>query len=259
VRGLIQELKFSPLIIAFLFLTDYATISFASEITNFGLVSYKIGSVQQQISTNISSTTLNIPSGATIIAPKNDSVVPQNFTVMGTAPTDAQVEIKIDGVTKYSLASDSNGYYSQDVSLTPGSHTITIYANEIEGESVDVEVVSGLPVNYPMIESPEDGAKITSRKPQIIGKATANCPICVYAKASPLKIVGIGSSNNSGDFTINLNQDLSSGETQLFVMDTTNNLTSEVNEVAFIDPEGVVFDSVTNNPIRGARVNPIFS
>jgi hypothetical protein len=256
VRRLIQELKFFPLIIAFLFLADYAKISFASNITNFALFSYKIGGSQNQISTNFSSTTLNIPAGATIIAPKNSSVVPQNFTVIGTAPATAQLEIKIDGVTKYSLTSDSNGYYSQEVSVTPapGSYTITIYANEIEGESVEVEVISGNPVNYPEIESPEDGAKITNRKPQIIGKATANCPITVYAKASPIKIVGIGSSNSSGDFTITLNQDLSSGKTQLFVMDTTNNLSSEVNEVTFIDPEGVVFDSMTNSPIRGAQV-----
>ena len=253
-RRLIQELKFLTLIFAFLFLTDYATISFASEITNFALFSYKIGGTPKQISTDLTSTTLNIPSGATIIAPKNSSVVPQNFTVIGTAPATAQLEIKIDGVTKYSLTSDSNGYYSQYVSVTPGSRTITIYANGIEGESVEVEVISGNPVNYPEIESPEDGAKITNRRPQIIGKATANCPISVYAKASQIKIVGVGSSNSSGDFTITLNQDLSSGETQLFVMDTTNNLSSEVNEVTFIDPEGVVFDSVTNSPIRGAQV-----
>jgi len=254
VRRLIQELKFLTLIFAFLFLTDYATISFASEITNFALFSYKIGGIPKQISTDLTSTTLNIPSGATIIAPQNNYVVPQNFTVIGTAPADAQVEMKIDGVTQYSLTSDSNGYYSQDVSVTPGSHTITIYANGIEGESVEVEVVSGLPLNYPEIESPEDGAKITNRRPQLIGKATANCPISVYAKASPIKIVGVGSSNSSGDFTITLNQDLSSGKTQLFVMDTTNNLSSEVHEVTFIDPEGVVFDSVTNSPINGAQV-----
>jgi len=254
VRRLIQELKFLSLIVAFLFLANYEPLSFASEITNFALVSYKIGGNQNQISTNFSSTTLNIPAGATIIAPKNSSVVPQNFTVIGTAPASAQVEIKIDGVTKYSLTSDSNGYYSQEVSVTPGSHTITVYANVIEGESVAVSVVSDLPANYPEIESPDDGTNITNRKPQIIGQATANCPIAVYAKASPIKIVGIGSSNSSGDFTITLNQDLSSGKTQLFVMDTTNNLSSEVNEVTFIDPEGVVFDSMTNTPINGAQV-----
>ncbi|MEK7227141.1 MAG: hypothetical protein AAB221_15860, partial [Bacteroidota bacterium] len=91
-------------------------------------------------------------------------------------------------------------------------------------------------------------------RPQVNGTAAPNSPITIYAKASPVRVVGIGSSDSNGDFTINLNQDLSSGTTQLFVMDTTNNLTSEVHEVTYIDPEGVVFDSVSNNPVKGAVV-----
>ncbi|MDO9027620.1 MAG: carboxypeptidase regulatory-like domain-containing protein, partial [Candidatus Roizmanbacteria bacterium] len=56
------------------------------------------------------------------------------------------------------------------------------------------------------------------------------------------------------NFTINLNQDLASGKSHFFLMDTTNNLTSKFCEVIYIDPEGVVFDSVSNNPIKGAVV-----
>lgn len=254
-RRSIEGWKFLSLIFAFLYLTPYSAVSFASEINNSALVSYKIGNLQQEISTNSTSTTLSTPSTATIIGPNTGSTVPQNFTVIGTTTANASVEIKIDGLTRYSLTSDSNGYYSQEVSFTTtSSHTITVYANGTEGETVTLEVVSGTPANYPRIESPADGERITERRPQVNGTAAPNSPITIYAKASPIRVVGVGSSDSNGDFTINLNQSLSSGTTQLFVMDTTNNLTSEVHTVTYIDPEGVVFDSVSNNPIKGAQV-----
>lgn len=247
--------KFLSLIFAFFYLISYSAISFASTITNSALVSYKINNLQEQVSTNSTSTTVNVSPVAAIIAPKNNSIVPQKFTVFGTASANAQIEIKKDGLSQYSLTSDSNGYYSQEVSFTTiGSHTIMVKANGSEGESITVNAVSGLPLDYPIIESPTDGARITNRRPQVNGTAAKNSPITIYAKASPVKIVGIGSSDSNGDFTINLNQDLSSGTTQLFVMDTTYNLTSEVHEVTYVDPEGVVVDSVSNNPIKGAQV-----
>ncbi|MDP3297136.1 MAG: hypothetical protein Q8N09_06020 [Thermodesulfovibrionia bacterium] len=247
--------KFLSLIFAFFYLISYSAICFASTINNSALISYKIGSTPQQISTNSISTTVNGSSVATIIAPQNNSTVPPNFVVIGTTTANASVEIKIDGLTRYTLTSDSNGYYGEEVSIaTIGSHTITVYANGIEGESAVVNVVSGLPANYPEITSPEDGARIYTRRPTIIGKSSPNSPIVVYAKASPLRIVSVGSPNNSGNFTINLNQDLPSGNTQLFILDTGNNLSSEAINVVFIDPDGVVFDSVSNNPIKGAQV-----
>ncbi|MFZ2356357.1 MAG: Ig-like domain-containing protein [Candidatus Omnitrophota bacterium] len=197
-RRPIQGLQFLSLIFAFLYLTPYSARAFASEINNSALVSYKISSLQQQISSNATSTTINLPTGATIIAPQNNSTVPQNLTVIGTTTANASVEIKIDGITRYSLTSDVNGYYAQEVSIsTTSSHTITVYANGAEGETIEIEVVSGTPTNYPKIESPADGERITNRRPQVTGRAAPNSSIIIYAKASPVRIVGIGSSNSS--------------------------------------------------------------
>lgn len=254
-RRTIQGWKFLSLISTFLYLTLYLAISFAAEINNFALVTYKIGNVQQQVSTNSTSTTLNTPSGGTIIAPADNSQINQDFTVYGYDNSNPQIDIKVNGLIRASTTSDVNGYYATELSLSPGTHVLTIIADGIEGETVTIEVYAdSLPLDFPRIFGPADGSQIQTRRPTIIGKATPNNPVTVYNKNSTIEVVGIGTADSNGNFSIIPHQDLPSGTNQLFVMATSFNLASKISEVTFIDPEGVVFDSVSNNPIQGAQV-----
>ena len=252
-RRPIKRLRFLPLIFAFFCLTSYSAICFASEINNSALISYKIGELQQQVSTNFTSTSINTPSGGTIIAPQNNSQTRRDFVVFGQA--NSQIDIKVDGSMVASTTSDVDGDYAVGLSLSPGTHTLTIIDDGVEGETVTIEVYTyPLPTDFPEISGPADGSQIQTRRPTIIGKATPNSPVTVYSKNSKVDIVGIGTADSSGNFSIIPNQDLPSGTNQLFVMDTTFNLASEFCEAIFIDPKGVVFDSVSNNPIKGAQV-----
>ncbi len=249
------RLKYQIVLFALLNLSIYVASSFASTINNSALISFKIGNSKKEISTNSSVITIITPTGAAVLAPENNAIVPKDFTILGTASHNTQIEIKIDGVTQYTLTSDPNGFYAQEIVFpTAGTHTIEVLQNGVLGETVTLTASPSLPLNYPMIKSPQEGERIDSRRPQIIGKAAPNHSVIVYAKASPVRIVGVGTSNSNGDVTIDLNQDLTSGETQLFMMDTTSNVISETHEVTLIDPSGVIFDSITNNPISGAQV-----
>lgn len=252
-RKLIKGSKLLSLIFAFLYFTHWTAISFASEINNFASISYKIGGTPQEISTNLASTTINAPSGGTIIAPHDSSQTSQYFTVFGFAHS--QIDIKVDGLIVASTTSDVNGYYAVEVSLLPGMHTLTVMDDGVEGETINIEILtSPLPLDFPRISSPANGSKIQNRRPAITGKATPNAPVTVYNKHNTIEIVGIGTSDSNGNFSIIPNQDLPSGTNQIFVMDTSFNFASRICEVTFTDPEGVVFDSITNNPIQGAQV-----
>jgi uncharacterized repeat protein (TIGR01451 family) len=252
-RRLIKRLRFLPLILAFFCLNSYSTISFASEINNSALISYKIDDLQQQVSTNSTSTLINTSSNGTIIAPQNNSQTDREFVVFGQA--NCQIDIKVDGSIAASTTSDVDGDYAVGLSLLPGTHTLTIIDDGVEGETVTIEVHTYLlPTDFPEISIPADGSQVQTRRPTIIGKTTPNSPVTVYSKNGEIDIVGIGVADSDGNFSIIPNRDLPSGTNQLFVMNTTSNLTSKFCEITYIDPEGVVFDSVSNNPIQGAQV-----
>jgi uncharacterized repeat protein (TIGR01451 family) len=214
-------------------------------------------------STNSGNNTNWTFSNLSITYPATGKTVGQTPTVIGTANASDTVTIKDkDGTTVATTSADSSGNFRVAVStsLATGANSLTPYVSSVAGSTNNL-TVSASPTTdqVPTITSPLAGATVRGNKPTITGKGKAGQTVTLTAKDANgnllLSDVASSTVDSSGNYTIsssNYTTSLPKGTNYLTV--TVDSVTSSILEVSLVDPFGVVFDSVSNNPIKGASV-----
>ena len=219
--------------------------------------------------------TVQIITGAapSITSPTNGKTVGTTPTIIGTAEPGDNVIIKgtVGGVPLQQVASttaDANGNFRVTVStaLSTGANSLTPYLGAISGISINIIVDSNPTTDeVPTITSPTEGASITSNPFTVNGFAAPNTEVRIQAlDANGNLVLNCGSTTSNavtGAYSIScdaVTNALAAGTNALTV--TTYDgaggaiTTSDTVTVTFTDPFGIVFDSVSNNPIGGATV-----
>jgi uncharacterized repeat protein (TIGR01451 family) len=146
------------------------------------------------------------------------------------------------------------------VPLAIGANSLTPWTGSVAGSTNNLTVVANpTPDQVPTIVSPAAGATIRGDRPTITGKGLAGSTVILTANDAngnlPLTDVASTTVGADGNYTISSSDyttKLVKGTNYLSV--TVDGVTSNIGEVSLVDPYGVVFDSVTNNPIKGATV-----
>lgn len=182
---------------------------------------------------------LTIPN---VIYPGENTQLPPNFTLMGLAEEDSEVEIIFSPIYTpgrkkenknivFKTRTDNSRYYwAQVKNLFPCLYNVKIVNNGSEEIKLFiVEVRYAFPSGYPEILdiSYLDGG----RKLNVTGTSSPNKYLIVYnynTTIESLDIVGMGTSDKKGKFNIILNGQIPLGnDNMLFVVNTTNNTASE--------------------------------
>ncbi len=199
------------------------------------------------------------PSAGTIDTPAAASVVGPSPTITGTAAAGSAVTLQDGGGTPLgSTTADDNGNFRLAVTapLGAGARTLRLFVNGVEKASVNVVVdLSPDADEQPVITSPADGDTVRGKRPVISGMATPGALVTLTALDVNGNLTTMGTATadaSTGAFAITPSSDVPAGANQLTV--TCNGVTSTVIDVIFTDPFGVVFDSLSNAPIAGARV-----
>ena len=220
-------------------------------------------SVTAYNSTNSGNNTNWVFNNLSITYPASGKTVSQTPTVIGRSGASETVTLKdISNNTVATAMADSSGNWRMVVStsLATGANSLTPYVGSVAGSTVNLTVVASPTTNQvPNITSPAAGATIRGNKPTITGKGLAGSSVTLTAKDSNgnllLSDVASATVGADGNYTIsssNYTTNLVKGTNYLTV--TVDNVTSSIIEVSFVDPFGVVFDSVSNNPVKGAVV-----
>jgi len=203
-------------------------------------------------------------STVSVTSPTDGSTIGRLPTIRGTASAGDTITIKgIKGGVLTDLATttaDANGNFRTE--LQTGNELDVMAGNQIfpyvgssPGTSVTVNVVAAPNVNQvPAIDSPTDQEHLTSTTPTVTGRGVSSQAVEIVAEDQngDLQVVGTGTTNASGEFSIILSTALPAGTNGISatVGDTTSNITT----VYLVDPWGIVYDSITNNPIQNAIV-----
>lgn len=207
--------------------------------------------------------------GPTITYPITGKTVGRDPTIMGTTGPGDVVDIfaMVGGVsTKVAtVTADSNGSYRVRQShftalLDLGANSLTPSVGGVAGSAVNVTIVNGPTTDQvPTIVTPADNTKVSGNRPVISGKGLAGKAVVLYANDANgnllLANVAAGAVDASGNYTINsadYTTDLPKGTVYLSVV--VDDVSSLITTVSLVDPFGVVFDSVSNDPIGGAVV-----
>ncbi|PIY82871.1 MAG: hypothetical protein COY78_04470 [Candidatus Omnitrophica bacterium CG_4_10_14_0_8_um_filter_44_12] len=183
--------------------------------------------------------------------------------VQGTAGPNDTITIKDSGgSTVVTATADASGNFRVTLSaeLAQGANSLTPYFGAIPGTTINLTAVSNpTTAQVPTITSPAEGVSIKGNKPSISGKGKPGASVTLTAKDANgnllLSNVASGTVNASGDYTITSSDyttALVKGINYLSV--TVDGVTSSIREISFVDPFGVVFDAVSNNPVQGAVV-----
>jgi len=217
-------------------------------------------------------------SNVTITVPSSLTTVGETPTIIGTAPPGNLVIIKgTVGVVPFqqvaSATADANGNYrvmqsdyTAPVDLDTGPNNIRAEVGVIQSAVVNINVVAAPNFDQvPTIISPIEGASITSNPFTVNGFAVANTEVKIQAlDVNGNLVLNCGSTTSdavTGAYSISCDaviNALAAGTNTLTV--TTYDgagdaiTTSDTVTVTFTDPFGIVFDSVSNNPIGGATV-----
>ena len=206
-----------------------------------------------------------------ITTPAAGTTVSQTSTIIGTAGPGDTVTIKgtVGAVAFQTVAittADANGNYRVaqsdfTASLDTGANNnIRADVGAVEGVAVAVTVSAAPTTNQvPTITSPTEGGSIRGSTPAIIGKGLAGQTVTLTANDDNgnlfLSDVAATTVDANGDWTISSTDyttNLVKGTNYLSV--TVGGVASNVRSVSLVDPFGVVFDSLTDNPIEGAIV-----
>jgi uncharacterized repeat protein (TIGR01451 family) len=195
-----------------------------------------------------------------ITSPTDAKTVGRTPCVIGTAgPQDTVIIKDKDGTQVATTTADTNGNFRVLIStpLATGANSLTPYVGAIPGATINFMVVASPTTDeVPTITSPADGQRISGATPTCSGKGLAGQTVSIKANDANgnllLQEVGSGTVDASGNYSITLTTPLPKGENYLTV--TVDGVTSDICTVTLTDPFGVVFDSVSNNPIQGATV-----
>lgn len=195
-----------------------------------------------------------------ITSPTDTKTVGTTPCVIGTAgPSDTVTLKDKDGATVATTSTDANGNFRVALStaLATGANSLTPYVGDIPGTTINLTVDATPSTDeVPTITSPAEDERISGPTPTITGKGLAGQNVSIKANDANgnllLQEVGSSTVEPSGDYSITLTTSLFKGENYLTV--TVDGVTSDIRTVSLTDPFGVVFDSVSDNPIQGATV-----
>lgn len=202
-------------------------------------------------------------SSIAITYPISGKTVGETPVVIGTATASQTVTIKdTNGATVATTTADASGNYRVAVStsLATGANTLTPYVGSDAGSGMNITVAASPTTDQvPTITSPAASATVRGNKPTITGKGLAGAAVTLTAKDANgnllLSNVASTTVDSSGNYTIsssNYTSSLPKGTNYLTV--TVDSVVSSILEVSLVDPFGAVFDSVSNNPIKGTVV-----
>jgi len=214
-------------------------------------------------STNSGNNTNWTFSNLSVTYPSTGKTTGQTPTVIGTASASDIVTIKdISSNTVATTTADTSGNFRVAVStsLATGANSLTPYVGSTAGSGVNVTVVASPTTDQvPTITSPAASATVRGNKPTITGKGLAGSTVTLTAKDANgnllLTDVASATVGADGNYTISSSSyttNLVKGTNYLTV--TVDGVASAIREVSLVDPFGVVFDSVSNNPVKGATV-----
>jgi uncharacterized repeat protein (TIGR01451 family) len=209
-------------------------------------------------------------SAANILYPQDYKQVGTTPVFMGQAAPGVTVELwditgGLPGTQVVTSTADVNGYWRMKVTgaLSVGGHTFKTIAGGVEGQPRPITVEAVAPATVPVINSPGENDYIKdTNKPLITGNAgVANAgqvitaTVNINTTATELYDMNIGTATVLGDgsYTINLTRPLPRGTRQIALI--CNGVLSDLRTVILVDPIGVLYDDVTNQPIDGMEVS----
>jgi len=201
-----------------------------------------------------------------ITSPTAGKTIGTTPVVIGTAGAGDTVLIKDkDNTTVLTTTADANGNFravlTTPLGVSPPVNSLTPSVGGIPGATIANLTVSANPTTdqVPTIVSPAEDETVAGATPTIIGKGLANQVVTLTASDANgnllLTDVATSTVDGVGNYTISsadYTTDLPGGTAYLTV--TVGGVTSSITTVSFVDPFGIVFDTVTNNPIQGAVV-----
>ena len=209
---------------------------------------------------------------ATITSPAASAVIGQNPVAMGTSTTvAATVEIWGDVLSVSTKigegTADSNGNFIISCSLADldtGVNTLVPKIGTNSGPSVSVTVSLTPGTAVPTITSPDGSASISINPFTVAGTAANSTNVKLQALDADgdwIMALVTGTSDGSGSYSLSVDavaNNLAVSDCQITVTtyDSSGDpiATSAITTIDFVDPFGIVFDSVTNSPIQGATV-----
>ncbi|MDP8260700.1 MAG: hypothetical protein P9L96_06890 [Candidatus Gygaella obscura] len=209
---------------------------------------------------------------ATITSPAASAVIGQNPVVMGTSTTvAATVEIWGDVLSVSTKigegTADSNGNFIISCSLAnldTGVNTLVPKIGTNSGPSVSVTASLTPGTAVPTITTPDGSVSISSNPFTVAGTAANSTNVklqALDANGDWIMALGTGTSDGSGSYSLSADavaNNLAVSDCQITVTtyDSSGDpiATSAITTIDFVDPFGIVFDSVTNSPIQGASV-----
>ena len=202
-------------------------------------------------------------SAISISSPASGKTVGRTPTIIGTAGAQETVLIKDeDGTTVGNTTADANGNFRVTVStpLATDANSLTPYVGSTAGSGVVITVVASPSTDQaPTVTSPDESATVRGNTPTITGKGLAGSTVTLTAKDAngnlPLTNVATTTVDGSGNYTIaSLDYTTSLVKGTNYLTITVNGVTSGIREVSLTDPFGIIFDSTSNNPVKGAGI-----
>ena len=209
------------------------------------------------------------PGSVVINCPVDGSTVGTQPTIRGTADPASTVEVYgLVGAASTKIGettSDSAGNWRLEQSdytatLDLGANTLTAKVGALSSSVINI-TVSATPttIQVPVITSPTNSSTVSGKTPVIEGNAVPSQTVTLEARDADgnllLTTVATTTSAVDGSYTINTadyTKDLVARKVYISVI--VNSVSSNIVELLFTDPFGIVFDSVTDDPIAGAVV-----
>ncbi len=203
-----------------------------------------------------------------ISAPGDGEVVDTTPTIIGSAdPGDHITFFDEDDNQVAEVDADANGNFRVEVSegdaYAEGANVITPKIGLLEGGSIIINVqLNPAYQDVPVITSHEDGDVVIGSTPTIEGYGAPGAAFTILAndEEGNLLLADVGNGNvgadlgsGYGEFSITLTTALPRGTNYISV--TIGNVASHIVTVKLTAPYGIVFDSITDNPIEGAEVS----
>ncbi|MCP3681749.1 MAG: DUF11 domain-containing protein [bacterium] len=194
-----------------------------------------------------------------ITSPVTGSTTGTEVTFVGVAAPNQEFEIYDENNNSVvSVTAYSNGRFRVVGTVAPGVHEYNLYLNGSPGQSLtNVTAVASPTINQvPEIDSPVENEHVDGVRPTIVGRGKPGAPVLIDAADTngflPLTLVGTGTVDADGNYSIQVNQDLPGGVTLISV--TVDGVTSAILSINMTDPYGVIFDSSTNRPVKDATI-----
>lgn len=199
-----------------------------------------------------------------IIVPDNGETTDLTPTVIGSTEANAVIDVKLSscsGTLVQSVTANANGDFRFEAAsgiVSAGSYTLVPCYSGFTGPSkTPTAVASPTSSQQPTITSHADGDRINGSKPTIAGQGLPGASVSIKANDASgnllLSEVGAGTVDGSGNYSITLTTALPGGINYLSAV--VSGVSSDIVDVSLTDPFGVVFDSVSNQPIEGAVVS----